>query len=343
MKRKIGIIVLIAIIIGGIIWFAVGTGKQQKNEELTKVSLRLLWFPHSQFAGYIVAQEKGFYKEAGLDVTIQPGGPDLSPTKSVASGSDDIGIAVPNQIIAARSNGVPLVSIAQMFQDSPNRYILKKENAITQLSDLKGKPVGLWLGGDEVEFIAMLKTQGMTEKDVKIIPQNYSVTPFLENNYVCSQVTVYGEMNFLAAQGWTADKFQILCPKDYNSAILGDLIFCSENYLQKNKETVQKFLEASLKGWQYCIENPEEALKIVLAYNKELEADEQQMVMKSTIELITTGDAQQFGLGYINPNDLQNAERILFESGQIEKRVDISKAYNSSILQNICDDTKKIK
>ena len=343
MNKKFGIIVLIAIIIGGIIWFAVGTGKQKTNGELTKVSLRLLWFPHSQFAGYIIAQEKGFYKEAGLDVTIQPGGPNLSPPKSVASGSDDIGIAMPNQIIAARSNGVPLVSIAQMFQDSPNRYILKKENAIKQLSDLKGKPVGLWLGGEEFEFIAMLKSQGMTEKDVKIIPQNYSVVPFLEDNYICSQVTTYGEMNFLAAQGWTADKFQILCPKDYNSAILGDLLFCREDYLQKNKETVQKFLEASFKGWQYCIANPEEAVKIILAYNKELNAEEQQMVMKSTIELITTGDAKQYGLGYINPNDLQNAERILFESGQIEKRVDVSKVYDSRILQNISDKVKEVK
>lgn len=342
MKKIVVILISLAIIIAAIFFWKFSNRNEQKNTELTKVSFRLLWFPHSQFAGYIIAQEKGFYKEAGLDVTIQPGGPDLSPTKSVASGADNIGIAVPNEIIAARSNGVPLVSIAQIFQDSPNRYILKKENSIKDLTDLKGKKVGLWLGGDEVEFIAMLKSRGMTEKDVKIIPQNYSVIPFLQDNYVCSQVTTYGEMNFLAAQGWTADKFQILSPKDYNSAIYGDLLFCSENYLKQHKKVVQNFLEASIKGWQYCIANPDEALKIVLAYNKELSADEQKLVLKSVIELVTTGDAKQYGIGYIDPKELENAERILFESGQIESRVDISKTYDSSVWDNIKNDIKKL-
>jgi NitT/TauT family transport system substrate-binding protein len=314
---------------------------KNKSAESNNISLRLLWFPHSQFAGYIVALEKGYYKEVNLNVTLQPGGPDLSPTKSVASGSDDIGIAIPNQIIAAQSNGVPLVSIAQMFQDSPNRYILKKENQIENLSDLKGKPIGLWLGGDEVEFISMLKSQGMTEKDVKIIPQSYSVVPFLEDNYVCSMVTLYGEMNFLAAQGWTKDKFQILSPKDYNSAIYGDLIFCREDYLKNNKENVKKFLEASFKGWQYCISNPDEALKIVLNYNKELSEDEQKLVMQSIIELITSGDAQQYGLGYINPQVLENAERILYDSKQIENRVDVKKTYDASAIESIDISLKK--
>ena len=342
MKKVAIILTLLAIIIAGIFIWKFSNDREHK-ESLTKVSLRLQWYPHSQFAGYIIAQEKGFYKEAGLDVTIRPGGPNLSPPQSVASGADDIGIAVPNQVIAARSNGVPLVTIAQIFQDSPNRYILKKENSIEKLSDLKGKKVGLWLGGDEVEFIAMLKSQGMTERDVTIIPQSYSSVPFLEDNYVLSQVTIYGEMNFLAVQGWTADKFQILCPSDYNSAIFGDLLFCTEDYLKKNKEVVRNFLEASIKGWQYCIANPDEALKIVLAYNKELSEDSQKLVMKSIIDLITMGDAKQYGIGYINPKELEVAERILFESSQITNRVDVSTSYDKSVWEKVSDDIKKVK
>ena len=102
----------------------------------------------------------------------------------------------------------------------------------------------------------MLKFQGMTQNDVTIIPQEFSVVPFIEDEYVCSQVTTYGEMNFLAIKGWTKDKLQILSPVDYNSAILGDLLFCKKDYLDKNLETVSKFLEASIKGWQFCILNP---------------------------------------------------------------------------------------
>lgn len=341
---KIKFIALLPIVILIVLIFSRCTScNDNKKSELVKINLRLQWFSHSQFAGYIIAKEKGFYKEYGFDVNIMPGGPDLKPQVTVAAGTDDIGIGVPNQIIAAQSNGVPLVIIAQIFQDSPNRYILKKENSIKQLSDLKGKKVGLWLGGDEVEFIAMLKTQGMTEKDIQIIPQEYSVVPFIEDQYVCSQVTTYGEMNFLAIKGWSKDKFQVLSPKEYNSSILGDLVFCKKDFLDKNKESVTKFLEASIKGWQFCISNPEEALQIILKSNSELSKEEQVLVMKSVIELISTGDAAKYGIGYINSKDLETAERILFESKQIDKRVNVSKVYDNSALQNVKEEIKKLK
>lgn len=326
----------------GFLCFSCNWSSKQKENEPKEINLRLLWYSHSQFAGYIVAKEKGYYEELGLKVNILPGGPDLNSQMTVAAGTDDIGIGIPNRIIAAQSNGVPLVSIAQIFQDSPNRYIIKKKNTIKQLTDLKDKKVGLWLGGDEVEFIAMLKSQGLTEKDIKIVPQEFSVVPFIQDEYVCSQVTTYGEMNFLAIKGWTLDKLQVLSPKDYNSAILGDLLFCRKDYLEKNKEYVTKFLEASIKGWQYCISNPDDALKIILDSNSELSKDEQKLVMKSVIELVTAGDAKEFGIGYINPKYLENAEKILYESKQIEKRVDVSKVFDSSALEMV-GDIKKLK
>jgi NitT/TauT family transport system substrate-binding protein len=343
MKRFSRIIFLIEVVSISIILNSCNGGSKKQSGELVKINLRLQWFNHSQFAGYIVAKDKGFYKDLGLDVNILPGGPDLKPQVTVAAGTDDIGIAVPNQIIAAQSNGVPLTIIAQIFQDSPNRYILKKENSIANLRDLKGKKVGLWLGGDEVEFISMLKTQGMSEKDILIIPQEFSVVPFIQDQYVCSQVTTYGEMNFLALQGWTKDKLQVISPKDYNSAILGDLLFCKTDFLQKNKKTVSKFIEASIKGWKYCISNADEALNIILNTNKELSKEEQTLVMKSVIELITSGDAENHGIGYINPKDLENAERILYDSKQIDKRVDISKIFDNSALESVNYEIRKLK
>ena len=343
MKKLRLIALLVASLLVASIFSGCNSCNKNKANELVKINLRLQWFSHSQFAGYIIAKEKGYYNEYGLDVNTLSGGPDLKPQVTVAAGTDDIGIGVPNQIIAAQSNEVPLVIIAQIFQDSPNRYILKKENSIKQLSDLKGKKVGLWLGGDEVEFIAMLKTQGMTEKDIQMIPQEFSVVPFIQDQYVCSQVTSYGEMNFLAIKGWTRDKLQVLSPKDYNSAILGDLIFCRKDYIDKNKEIVTKFLEASIKGWQFCISNPDEALQIILKSNSELSKEEQVLVMHSVIKLISSGDAPKYGIGFINPKDLENAERILFESKQIDKHVEVSKVFDNSALINVKEEIKKLK
>ncbi len=315
--------------------------KSDEQAKFSNIKLRLQWVPQAQFAGYLVAKEKGFYKERNLDVEILPAGPDLKPHTTVASGTDDIGIGVPNQIIAARSNNVPLVVISQIFQDSANRYVLKAKNKINDLRELKGTKVGLWLGGDEVEFIAMLKTVGMTMNDIVAVPQEFSVVPFLEDQYVLSQVTVYNELNLIRAQGYEGDKLQVLSPKDYNSAIVGDMIFCMEDFLKKNKEVVAKFLEASILGWKYCLENPNDAVEIVVKYNPELNREEQTKQLTAVLKLIWFGKAKEMGIGFVNEDDYVIAEKILYESKQIDRHVDAQAAYDLSAWQLVSTDALK--
>lgn len=321
-------VLLVLILILGIIGFGFlnlskNKTKAPKNE--TNVSLRLQWVPQAQFAGYIVAKEKGFYKDSGLNVDLRPAGPDLKPQSTVAAGTDDIGVGVSNVVITARSNNVPLVTIAQIFQDSANRYVLKQNNKINSLTDLKGKKVGLWTGGDEVEFLAMLKKTGMKSSDVTIVPQGFEVTPFLQNQFVLSQVTVYNELNLLRAQGYTDDKLQILSPADYDSAIVSDNIFTTEKYLNEHRKVVEAFLKASLHGWQYAIDHPEETVDIIVRYSKELHREQQKLQLAEVLKLVKARSAAQHGIGYINEKDYQTAERILFDSGQITKHVDVSK------------------
>ncbi|MDB5227817.1 MAG: putative transporter, substrate-binding protein [Bacteroidota bacterium] len=309
----------------------------------TTINLRLQWIPQTQFAGYIVAKQKGFYEAEGLKVNLNPAGPDLKPQVTVANGSDQIGIGVPNQVISARTNGVPLVTIAQIFQDSPNRYVLKSQNKIDSLKQLKGKKIGLWLGGDEAEFVSMLKTANMTLNDVTVVAQEYSVAPFLQDQYVLSMVTVYNELNLIQKEGYQGDRLQILSPKDYHSAILGDMIFTTDKYIKDNPGTVQKFLTASIKGWKYCIDHPEEALDIVMKYNPELNRDEQKYMLTACIGLIKTGSSLTNGIGYINEDDYSNAQRILKISKQIDKEVDIKTTFNLSIWNEVPDSVKVLK
>lgn len=335
--RKINCILLILLFVPTI------SCEQAGKKDFTEINLRLQWIPQCQFAGYIVASIKGFYEERGLKVNLLPAGPDLKPHMTVASRTDDIGIGVSNQIIGARSNEVPLVVIAQIFQDSANRYILKSENRIKDLRELKGKKVGLWLGGDEVEFMAMLKTASMDLSDVIVVPQEFSVILFLEDQYVLSQVTVYNELNLIRDQGYEGEKLQVLSPKNYNSAIVGDMIFCRERYLEQNKLIVTKFLEASILGWKYCIEHPDEAVDIVVKYNPELKVEDQKKQLKAVLQLIQSGNALEYGIGYPDEKDYANAERILFESGQIDKRVNPKDCFDISAWAMISPDIVKLQ
>ena len=331
-----------------VILFGFTSCKNEMGEET--VNLRLKWAYQAQFSGYLVAKEKGFYKEQGLDVNIQPAGPDLKPYSTVASGSDDIGIGIISQVITARSNGVPIVAVSQMFQDSPNRFVIKSQNRIDSLQQLKGKKVGLWLGGDEIEFIAMLKSQGMSMRDIDVIPQKFSVAPFLQDEYVCSQVMVYNELNQIQNQGYDGDKLQIISPKDYNSAVLGDLIFTSEKYLKDHEDLIQKFLTATYQGWKYTFEHPDEAIDIVLKYNPELKRDEQKQQLMAVLSLINTGSTTTEGLGFINQPDYENAKTILLggldpqtEDYKKIQNVDLNKCFTLSVWEAINPKDKTLK
>lgn len=315
---------------------ALGNGPQ-------KITLRLQWIPQSQFAGFIIAKEKGFYKAAGLDVELLPAGPDLKPQVTVAVGTDDIGIGVANHVIAARSNGVPLVAIAQIFQDSPNRYVLKAKNRIKDLRELRGRKVGLWLGGDEAEFVSMLATVGMALSDVTVIPQAFSVIPFLQDEYVLSQVTVYNELNLIRAQGYSDDKLQVVSPRDYKSAIVGDVVLATEKFVANNKQAIQAFLTASLRGWRYCLEHKAEAVDTVLAYNPELKRDDQVLQMDAVLSLLTAGAAREHGLGYVDVADYAIAERVLYDSGQIKTHVDPKSAIDLSAWSKVPESVTRLK
>lgn len=313
--------VVIAVVVVGTIAYRqfVRAPAQPAAPELEHVRLRLQWIPQAQFAGFIVARELGYYRDVGLDVEILPAGPDLKPHVTVAAGSDDFGIGVINQIITARSNGVPLVAVMQIFQDSANRYVLKRQNQITSLSDLKGKPVGLWLGGDEAEFIAMLTSKGLAKEAVTVIDQGFTVVPFLEDQFVLSQVTSYNELLQLQRQGYDGDKLQILSPSDYDADILADVLFVSDATLQTRRSTVERFVSASLRGWQYAIDNPGEAVtKLLAAYpDSGLDSAEQHAQLTEVAKLVTTRYATDHGIGAIPVDAFSRAERILRQSGQL--------------------------
>lgn len=296
-----------------------------------KLRLRLEWTPQAQFAGYIVAQELGWYQAAGLNLQILPAGPDLKPQVTVASGTDDIGVGVANEIVTARDHGVPLKIIAQIFQDSANRYVLKKQNSISSLLELRGKPVGLWLGGDEAEFVAMLKTVGMTLRDVRVIPQGFSVIPFLQDQYVLSEVTIYNELILIERQGYGPDKLQILSPSSYKAAILGDMLFTTEKTIATRENSLVRFLTASLKGWQFALNNPNETVTLVTKYNRELKPADQRAQLKAISELIKAGEAPEQGIGYMDPAKYQTTIQVLLDSGQISKAMDPHAVYDAKI------------
>ena len=158
-----------------------------------KVTVQLKWLPQAQFAGYYVAQAKGYYKEAGLDVTIKPGGPDISPVQVIAGNQADVVVNWMPDALAAREAGVPLVNIAQVFNQSGLMLTCKKSSGVTSPKDFKGKTLGVWYGGNEYPFLNWMAKLGYKEGDIKILKQGFNVDPLLQNQAACISTMVYNE------------------------------------------------------------------------------------------------------------------------------------------------------
>jgi NitT/TauT family transport system substrate-binding protein len=222
-----------------------------------KVTIQLKWVAQAQFAGYFVAKEKGFYKDAGLDVTIKPGGPDVAPPQVIAGGGADVVVDWMPSALASREKGVPLVNISQTFKKSGLELTCRAETGIKKPADLKGKITGVWYGGNEYPSPA----------GVKIIKQGFNVDPLLQKQADCVSTMTYNEYWQVIDGGYKPSQLTVFKYEDEGVATLEDGLWVLDKNLKDPAFVAKmaKFVKASMKGWDYAKANPDEAVKIILA------------------------------------------------------------------------------
>src|SRR6201987_281879 len=235
------------------------------------VTIQLKWVAQAQFAGYFVAQGKGFYKDAGLDVTIKPGGPDVAPPQVIAGGGADVVVDWMPSALASREKGGPLVNIPQPFKKPGLELTCRADTGIKKPTDLKGKTVGVWYGGNEYPFLSWMsklgyKTDG-SAGGVKVIKQGFNVDPILQKQADCVSTMTYNEYWQGIDGGYNPSPLGVFKYEDEGVATLENGLYVLEKNL-KNPAFVAKmakFVKASMKGWEYAKAHPDEAVKIILA------------------------------------------------------------------------------
>jgi NitT/TauT family transport system substrate-binding protein len=213
------------------------------------VTIQLKWVTQAQFAGYLVAQSKGFYKEAGLDVTIKPGGPDINPQQVLAGGGADVVVDWMPSALATREKGLAVVNIAQPF---------------------KRKKLGVWFGGNEYPFLSWMSTLGLGTAGgadgVEVIKQGFNVDPLIQKQADCVSTMTYNEYWQVIDAGISADQLITFKYEDQGVATLEDGLYVMEDKLKDPAfvDTMAKFVKASMKGWDYARANNDEAAQIVV-------------------------------------------------------------------------------
>ncbi len=246
--------------------FVASVATAQDND----VKLQLQWVTQAQFAGYYVAQDKGFYEEEGLNVSILPGGPDIAPPQVLAGGGADVMLNWMPSALAAREKGLPVVNIAQPFKTSGLMLTCWKDTGITSVEDFKGKTIGVWFFGNEYPFLSWMSQAGIStdggDDGVTVLKQGFNVDPLLQRQADCISTMTYNEYGQVLDAGVSPDELVTFKYEDQGVATLEDGMYVLEDSLQKPEfvEKMVKFVRASMKGWKYAEENPAEAAQIVL-------------------------------------------------------------------------------
>jgi NitT/TauT family transport system substrate-binding protein len=263
----------------------------------TAVKLQLQWVPQAQFAGYYAALDQGYYKDAGLDVTILAGGPDVNNLQVVASGGADLGVSWVPKTLQSREGGTDLVTIAQVFQRSGTRMVSFKDKSILAPKDLAGKKIGSWLGGNEPELFAALTKAGLDPTKENVIKQNFDMVAFVQGDLDAAQAMIYNEYAQVL-ETKNPKTGALFTPADLNvmdfndpsigTAMLQDAVFARDTWLKMagNSDTATKFLTASFKGWIYCRDNAQKCADIVTKAGSQLGASHQLWMMNEINALI---------------------------------------------------------
>lgn len=248
----------------------------------TKVTLQLQWVPQSQFCGYYAALDKGFWTEEGLDVTIKPGAVEIVPQQVVATGGAEFGVAWLPKVLESIANGADLVNVAQVFQRSGTLEVSWKDSNITKPEDWRGKKVGTWGFGNEIELFAALRKAGIepnNKNDVTIVNQDFTMNALLNKDLDAAEAMTYNEyaqvleaVNPATGKLYQPADLNVINFQDVGTAMLQDGIFVRGDWIKDaaNQETTVKFLKGAFKGWIYCRDNFDDAVATVLKYGTTL-------------------------------------------------------------------------
>ena len=275
---------------------ALGLAAPAAAQDMDELTLQLQWVTQGQFAGYYVALDKGFYEEEGLDVTILPGGPDIAPPQVLAGGGADVMLNWMPSALAAREKGLPVVNIAQPFKSSGLMLTCWKDTGIESPEDFRGKTIGVWFFGNEYPFLSWMSQEGIPveggEDGVTVLKQGFNVDPLLQRQADCISTMTYNEYGQVLDAGVSEDELVTFKYEDQGVATLEDGIWTLEENLEDPEmvDKLARFVRASMEGWHYAEENPDEAAEIVLEYDETgAQTEDHQKRMVREIALLTEG------------------------------------------------------
>lgn len=283
------------------------------------------WFAEPEHGGQYAALSEGFYKEAGIDMTILPGGPQISPVQIVASGQAQFGMVQADDILLARESGIPVVAVAAIFQKNPQALLYHKDAGVKDFSDLNGHSVFVAPGAGYWEYIK----KAYKLDTVKEQAYTGSYAAFINDKGAVTQCYITSEPYSMKQQGIETEYLLI---HDSGYQPYANVLFTTEKFLEENPELVKAYVAASIKGWNHYKEHYKEVNPVIQKENPDLTLESMIYGAEAQMELIFTEEAMQKGVGYMNEERWLTLQKQLLDLGIITKQEDIKRAFTTAYL-----------
>jgi NitT/TauT family transport system substrate-binding protein len=340
--RLLGLISAVALLLGacGSNGTSTSAGGQQQapptgkcNNE--KMRFQLSFFANAQHAGFLVAQNRGYYKDEGLNLEVVPGGPNVNVPLALAQGNVDVAMMGDDAVLSF-AGGAPITVVAQTYRTDPTRFVALKKSGIAGPADLKGKRVGVQRVGKQADLLALLNGVGLSESDIKMVPISFGI-----EDIVAGKVDIGSQQLFFHKAAWEAagykwpDDLVVLDPAKFGVQVYGQVIAVNNRYLAANRAAVACFLRASVRGWQTTIADPNSAVKDVMKFLPPGSSTEQAQLVSLKVtddELMAPAGFDKANLMKVDPRQVQATADTMQRFGILKQRVDTTKLVQTSFL-----------
>ncbi len=322
-------------IIGGLfaLLLLMGCGGESAPQELERVRVQLSWLHSVEFAGFYTAQEIGFYEEEGLTASLLPGGPDADIVNAVQDADIHFGVGTGDALVRARNAGRDLVAISAIYRENPLIIMTLAGSDVAAPQDLPGERVGVI--STELDTSYDILFLGVLN-NVEVDPGSLTFVPLEE--YYGADDLLSGRMD--AASGFFATNelvqarlrgqpVEAIFYSDYGVSTYVNALFTTGELIVEDPELLQRFVRATLRGYRYAIDHPEEAVEYTLKYDPSLDREVQLNVMRAQIPFIDTGEDS---LGWMERRIWQNTQSILMEQDIMNIPVDIEALFTNEFL-----------
>lgn len=285
------------------------------------------WVIQPEFASLYAADALGYYEEAGLDVTIQPGGPDVNAEQLVGAGSAQFGMDAGSNVLTSNDVGTGLVSLAQLEQESSLRLLSWTKDGLGTPESWKGKRIGIWSSVNSL--YASLGKHGMNkDTDVTLVEQGFDMSQFMNGDIDLASAYSYNEVGQLLQAGVPAEDVLVYNYASDDTDTVGLQLFGNGDFVKDNPEKAVDFVAATLRGQAYCRDNPEDCVKIVGEAGSTMDEDFMLWQMNEMNKSIWSSDRP---LGTLDEAAFQQTADVLSETGVIEAAPDLTELMQTDI------------